>query len=102
MGFEDWEALIARNDDPDRNWIFLGIILFNPIKRNVLLLVKIFLPTDDWFRPNLARSLLRRLENEGRLGETIETIEAIDNQGRQCETIPRIFISNLHSATPHL
>ena len=22
VGFEDWEALIARNDDPDRNWIF--------------------------------------------------------------------------------
>ena len=83
VGFEYWEALIARNDDPDRNWIFLGIILFNPIKRNVLLLVKILLPTDDWFRPNLARSLPRRLENEGRLGETIETIEAIDNKGRR-------------------
>ena len=26
VGFEYWEALIARNDDPDRNWIFLGII----------------------------------------------------------------------------
>ena len=47
VGFEYWEALIARNDDPDRNWIFFGIILFNPIKRNVLLLVKILLPTDD-------------------------------------------------------
>ena len=22
VGFEYWEALIARNDDPDRNWIF--------------------------------------------------------------------------------